>query len=66
VCADLGDPTTREREVRALLAAAVEHPHASLHLITLTPETAHGMPGQVTVHSATQWFLAAESSESGT
>jgi predicted AAA+ superfamily ATPase len=59
VCANLDDPTTREREVRALLAAAVEHPHASLHLITLTPETAHGMPGQVTVHPAAQWFLAA-------
>ena len=59
VCADLDDPATREREVQALLAAAVEHPHASLHLITLTPETAHGMPGQVTVHPAAQWFLAA-------
>jgi uncharacterized protein len=66
VCAELDDPATREREVRALLAAAVEHPHASLHLITLTPETAHGMPGQVAVHSAAQWFLVAESSESGT
>jgi predicted AAA+ superfamily ATPase len=59
VCADLDDPATRERKVRALLAAAVEHPHASLHLITLTPETAHGMPGQVTVHPAAPWFLAA-------
>ena len=59
VCADLDDSATREREVRALLAAAVEHPHASLHLITLTPETAHGLPGQVTLHPAAQWLLAA-------
>src|SRR5215831_9352665 len=65
VCADLDDPATREREVRALLAAAVEHPHASLHLITLTPETAHGIPGQVAVHPAAQWFLAAASSGGG-
>jgi serine/threonine protein kinase len=43
------------------LNAAVEHPYASLHLITLTPETAHGTPGQVSVHPAAQWFLAAVS-----
>jgi predicted AAA+ superfamily ATPase len=61
VCADLDDPATREREVRALLAAAVEHPHASLHLITLTPETAHGMPEQVAIRPAAQWFLATAS-----
>jgi predicted AAA+ superfamily ATPase len=66
VCAELDDPATREREVRALLAAAVEHPHASLHLITLTPETAHSMPAQVAVHPATQWLLVTESSERGT
>jgi uncharacterized protein len=66
VCADLDDPATREREVRALLAAAGEHPHASLHLITLTPETAHSVPEQVAVHPAAQWFLTAAASESGT
>src|SRR5262245_8305773 len=66
VCANLDDPATREREVRALLAAAVEYPHANLHLITLTLESAHGMPGQVAVHPAVQWFLSAESSEGGT
>src|SRR5262249_33046931 len=65
VCADLDDRATRERQVRALLAAAVEHPHASLHLITLTPETAHGIPGQVAVHPAAQWFLVVEASEGG-
>jgi uncharacterized protein len=66
VCADLDDPATREREVRALLAAAAEYPYASLHLLTLTPETAHSMPGQVAVRPAAQWFLAAEASGGGT
>ena len=57
VCADLGDETTREREVRGLLAAAAEHPHASLELVTLTPESARGVPETVRVHDAALWFL---------
>lgn len=61
VAADLDDPVTRERETRALLAAAAEYPVASLHLITLTPESAQGMPEQVTVHPAALWFLSGES-----
>jgi predicted AAA+ superfamily ATPase len=63
VSADLDDPATREREVRALLAAAAEHASASLHLVTLTPESAYGMPKQVTVHSAALWFLSEESNK---
>ncbi|MGH8008998.1 MAG: ATP-binding protein, partial [Candidatus Binatia bacterium] len=62
----LDDPATREREVRALLAATAEHPHAKLYLIMLTLESAHGMPEQVVVHPAAQWFLSADSSEGGT
>ena len=61
VCAELDDPATREREVRALLAAAAEYPRASMHLITLTPESAQGIPAQVAVHSAALWFLSGES-----
>ncbi len=57
VCADPDAPETRERETRALLAAADEHPEASLHLITLTTDTALGIPQNVTVHSATAWLL---------
>ncbi len=60
VSADLDDPATREREARALLAAAAEYPGASLHLITLTPESAQGMPAQITVHPAARWFLSRE------
>jgi predicted AAA+ superfamily ATPase len=60
VAADLDSSQTREREVRALLAAAAEHPRASLHLITLTPETAREIPGRITVHSAAEWLLSPE------
>lgn len=35
VCADPSDPGTRVREVRALLAAAKEHPRATLRLLAL-------------------------------
>ncbi|MBM4297581.1 MAG: ATP-binding protein [Deltaproteobacteria bacterium] len=60
VCAELDEPATREREARALLAAAAEYPGASMHLITLTPESAQGLPAQIAVHSAVQWFLSGE------
>jgi predicted AAA+ superfamily ATPase len=61
VCAELDDPAKREREARALLAAAAEFPGASLHLITLTPENARGLPAKVAFHSAALWFLSADS-----
>jgi len=61
VCAELDDRETREREVRALKAAAAEHPRANLHLVTLTPESAVGIPEDVQVHSAAVWLLAGQS-----
>jgi len=57
VCAELDDPRTREREVRALLAAKEEHPEAELHLVTLTPESATGVPETIHVHPAAVWLL---------
>jgi len=57
VCAELEDPRTFEREVRALLAASREHPDAGLHLVTLTPESTAGVPANVQVHSAAVWLL---------
>jgi hypothetical protein len=60
VAAELDDPETRQWEVRALQSAAAEHPGASLHLVTLTPESAQGIPEQIQVHSAALWLLAAE------
>jgi uncharacterized protein len=60
VCASLHDPVTREREVRALLAAAAEHPDASRHLVALTTEGAESVPDSIAVHAASRWLLAAE------
>lgn len=63
VCANLDAAATREREVRALLAASVEHPRATLHLVTLTPETARGIPEEISVHGAADWFLLPDPAE---
>jgi hypothetical protein len=61
VCADLSDPATREREVRALLAAAREHPGAALEVITLSLAGAGEAPKPVAVRQATEWFLTERS-----
>lgn len=60
VCADLDERDTREREVRTLNSAAMEHPGASLHLVTLTPESARGIPEEVRVHHAAVWLLGGD------
>lgn len=57
VCASLDDPATRERETRALLAAAQQHPRATLHLISLNMPAAFEMPKEITVHAAWDWLL---------
>jgi len=57
VCADLDSPVTRERETRALLAAATEHRRATLHLISLEPELSRDLPKGVTAHAAVDWLL---------
>lgn len=57
VCAELDDPMTREREVRALRSAATEHPGAGLHVVTLTPEPTVDVPAGVQVHAAAVWLL---------
>jgi uncharacterized protein len=64
VSANLDARATREREVRALLAASAEHPTATLHLITLTPETAGDIPKEISLHSAAEWFVRPEPAES--
>lgn len=60
VCSDLETPATRAREVRALLAAAAEHPRAALHLIALEPEAAPELPAAVAFHCASAWLLGRE------
>ncbi len=57
VCADLDNPETREREVRALSAAGNDHPRAEQHLITLAAETVRGLPAEVHLHPASTWLL---------
>ena len=57
VCASLDEPATRERETRALLDAARQHPRASLHLIGLDIPTVFDLPRQITVHTAWDWLL---------
>ncbi len=57
VCADLSDPATCQREIRALQEAAREYPSADLHLISLEPEVPADVPPGITVHSATAWLL---------
>jgi hypothetical protein len=57
VVADLGDPVTRDREVRALLSAAQEHPGANLLLVTLTTESAEDIPPNIQVQDAAMWLL---------
>jgi predicted AAA+ superfamily ATPase len=57
VCADLDSAVTRERETRALLAAATEHRRATLHLISLEPELSRDLPKGVTAHAAVDWLL---------
>lgn len=58
VAASLDAAEVREREARALLAAAAEHPDSPQLLITLTPETARGLPPSIAVKEAALWLLA--------
>ena len=43
--------------VHVYLCVRAEHPRASLELVTLTPESARGIPEAVRVHDAAVWFL---------
>jgi predicted AAA+ superfamily ATPase len=58
VCADLTAGGTHEREVRALLEAAREHPRAELHLIALAPPRVGTWRARVALHDAATWLLS--------
>jgi predicted AAA+ superfamily ATPase len=60
VCADLSAPETRARELRALAAAATDHPRATPRLLVLDRDALAGVdvPG-VEVLPAYEWLLAA-------
>ncbi len=60
VCAQVRDAATLQREVGALEAAAREHPHAALSLVTLAPESVRDVPEPIQVHEAGLWLLRQE------
>ncbi len=58
ICADLSNLATREREVRALISASAEYPHATPILMTLDaipPQPA--LPAPLQWQSAVAWLL---------
>jgi len=57
VCAALDEPTTRAREVRALVDARREYRDASLHLISLAPEVPFELPKNIRWQPASAWLL---------
>ncbi len=63
VCADLAAGDTYEREVRALLEAAQEHPRAELHLIALTPPRTTGRRAKIALHDAATWLLSEKAAD---
>jgi predicted AAA+ superfamily ATPase len=61
VCASLDDEVAREREVRALLDASVQHPRATRWIISLDIPPRLNIPPGITVSTAADWMLAGES-----
>lgn len=57
VCADMSDAVTRRREIASLQKAAKEHPGATLHVVSLEPETPADVPPGIAVHAASRWLL---------
>lgn len=60
VCAELDDPDTLAREVRALRDAAPAWPRATLHLIALDWSPGLQQPAGVQLHRAADWLLTAD------
>lgn len=58
VCADLTDPETQARELRALRQAAATWPEAELLLIALAAPPGLAVPEGVTLHLAAEWLLS--------
>lgn len=58
VCSDISDAVTREREVRALRAAAIEYPDATPLLLTLDSVPPQpGLPPPLQWQAAAAWLL---------
>jgi predicted AAA+ superfamily ATPase len=59
-CADLSDPTTRDRELRAIEAASSEIPTARATIVTLDDRGSHRAGDlRVDVVPAWEWLLTA-------
>ena len=64
VCLDISDPSTRDREVRALLAAHQEFPEASPILLTLDSVPPNfDLPEPLKWQAASDWLLGGERAE---
>lgn len=61
VCAELDNPATLAREVRALQDAQETWPDAALQLITLHAPTVAGLPQGIALCLAGDWLLASDS-----
>lgn len=59
VCAELDNPDTLAREVRALQDAATLWPGAVLQLVTLNPPKNAVLPPEIQLHLAGDWLLSA-------
>ena len=58
VCADLSDPETANRELRALAAAGAQFPRARKRLLTLTRDSIPDeLPAGVEAQPAYEWLL---------
>lgn len=57
VCADLDAPDTRQRETRALLAAAAERAGATPLLLSLAPPVSADLPSPIVWQPASEWLL---------
>jgi predicted AAA+ superfamily ATPase len=59
VCADLSDPATRERELRAMNVAAELHPQATLRLLVLDRDAMSGLKASrgLTIETINDWLL---------
>ena len=59
VCADLTEPATRERELRAMAAAAELHPQATRRMLVFHREAMAGVQGPPGLHieAASDWIL---------
>lgn len=57
VCANLDDPGTLLREVRALEDAQQDFPAATLHLIAMNIPAGAAIPANIRLHKASDWLL---------